>query len=85
MSNSRRVPYFYHAETQESSWDKPGDLTDEEVKKLPGYAEHIGGASGDKPARVRASHLLVKHNGSRRPSSWKEVRLSHSVLPFTLV
>lgn len=25
-------------------------------------------------AKVRASHLLVKHRDSRRPSSWKEVR-----------
>ena len=23
---------------------------------------------------VRASHLLVKHNKSRRPASWREVR-----------
>ena len=28
--------------------------------------------AGSAPARVRASHLLVKHAGSRRPSSWKE-------------
>lgn len=80
MSNSRRVPYFYHAETQASAWDKPADLSGEDVKALPGYAEFIGGgASGGedgKPARVRASHLLVKHNGSRRPSSWKEVCIS---------
>lgn len=26
-------------------------------------------SSGDK---VRASHLLVKHQGSRRPASWKD-------------
>ena len=41
---------------------------------LPGASEHLGGS--DRPAQVRASHLLVKHSGSRRPSSWKEVRLS---------
>jgi len=27
------------------------------------------------PEKVRASHLLIKHAGSRRPSSWKEVSL----------
>jgi hypothetical protein len=83
MSTSRRVPYFYNAETQASAWDKPPELSDAEVKALPGYAEHISGggngAAGDRPARVRASHLLVKHAGSRRPSSWKEVR--PAVLP----
>ncbi|KAL4448037.1 hypothetical protein ABPG75_005256 [Micractinium tetrahymenae] len=29
-------------------------------------------------AQVRASHLLVKHAGSRRPSSWKEERVTRS-------
>ena len=31
------------------------------------------------PASVRASHLLVKHAGSRRPSSWKEPAVTRSV------
>jgi NIMA-interacting peptidyl-prolyl cis-trans isomerase 1 len=74
MSGSRGVPYFYHPETRQSAWDRPADVSEDAVKTLPGYAEHIGGGGGDKPAQVRASHLLVKHAGSRRPSSWKEVR-----------
>lgn len=35
----------------------------------------------EKPAvdaKVRASHLLVKHEGSRNPSSWKEARITRS-------
>mmetsp|Transcript_8147 Transcript_8147/g.15760 ORF Transcript_8147/g.15760 Transcript_8147/m.15760 type:complete len:114 (-) Transcript_8147:232-573(-) len=28
--------------------------------------------------KVRASHLLVKHQGSRRPSSWKEANITRS-------
>ncbi|KAH9983881.1 hypothetical protein BJV77DRAFT_1040742 [Russula vinacea] len=35
-------------------------------------------ASGGKEAQVRASHLLVKHSGSRRPSSWKEPNITRS-------
>ena len=31
-----------------------------------------GGGGGAGPTTVRASHLLVKHAQSRRPSSWKE-------------
>jgi len=31
-----------------------------------------GSGAGARPASVRASHLLVKHKDSRRPSSWKE-------------
>ncbi len=30
------------------------------------------------PAQVRASHLLVKHRNSRRPSSWKEPVVTRS-------
>ncbi|XP_064395385.1 peptidyl-prolyl cis-trans isomerase NIMA-interacting 1-like [Halichondria panicea] len=37
----------------------------------------------DKPAavpsgQVQASHLLVKHSGSRRPSSWKQDKITRS-------
>lgn len=28
---------------------------------------------GGQAGKIRCSHLLVKHDGSRRPSSWKEV------------
>ena len=28
--------------------------------------------------KIRAAHLLVKHEGSRRPSSWKEERITRS-------
>jgi len=33
---------------------------------------------GDAPASVRASHLLIKHAQSRRPSSWKEEVVTRS-------
>lgn len=36
-----------------------------------GAANNGGGADSGK---IRAAHLLVKHNQSRRPMSWKEVR-----------
>lgn len=36
-----------------------------------GAANSGGGADSGK---IRAAHLLVKHNQSRRPMSWKEVR-----------
>lgn len=31
--------------------------------------------NGDK---IRAAHLLVKHNESRRPSSWREANITRS-------
>lgn len=67
MSNSKGVPYYFNSETKQSTWDPPPDLTKEEIETLPG-AEHL-----KSKEKIRASHLLVKHKDSRRPSSWKEV------------
>jgi len=74
MSNSKGLPYFYNTNTHQSMWEQPKEMTLEEVSKLPG-AEHLNqGRSGE----VRASHLLVKHRDSRRPSSWKEVNITRT-------
>ncbi|EIN14227.1 rotamase-domain-containing protein [Punctularia strigosozonata HHB-11173 SS5] len=72
MSNSRGVPYFFNNDTHSSSWDPPSDLTQEQIQQLSG-AHYLS-----RPAQVRASHLLVKHSGSRRPSSWKEANITRS-------
>lgn len=34
--------------------------------------KHDGALNGAE-GKIRASHLLVKHRDSRRPSSWREV------------
>ena len=85
FSNSRQLPYFYDRATNTSVWEKPDSISEEEVASLPG-AHYLGGATGQaaEPAQVRASHLLVKHRNSRRPSSWKEVRPSLLPLPFAV-
>ncbi|PBL00338.1 rotamase-domain-containing protein [Armillaria gallica] len=75
MSNSRGKPYFYDADTQQSSWDPPAGLTQEQIQQLPGANYLTQDHVSDK---VRASHLLVKHSGSRRPSSWKEANITRS-------
>ncbi|KAG8898971.1 Nucleoporin nup84 [Tulasnella sp. 403] len=85
MSSSRGVHYFYDPETRQSQWDTPDGLTEEEAQKLPGadkYLKHANGggaaATGGSAVQVRASHLLVKHRGSRRPSSWKEANITRT-------
>jgi hypothetical protein len=81
FSNTRKVPYFFNTETQQSVWNPPEELTPEKIEKLPG-AELL------KVKEVRASHVLVKHSGSRRPSSWKEVSptaFSSSLHPHNLL
>ncbi|KAI0094473.1 rotamase-domain-containing protein [Irpex rosettiformis] len=75
LSNSRGVPYFYNTETSESTWDRPAGLTEEQAKSLPG-AHLLTGGPGE--GKVRASHLLVKHRDSRRPSSWREENITRS-------
>ncbi|KAF9778273.1 rotamase-domain-containing protein [Thelephora terrestris] len=72
MSGSRGVAYFYNPATKASVWETPDGLTEEEVKKLPG-AELL-----TRPVKVRASHLLVKHSGSRNPSSWRQAKITCS-------
>ncbi|KZT08811.1 rotamase-domain-containing protein [Laetiporus sulphureus 93-53] len=79
MSSSRKLPYFYNTETSQSVWEPPEELTQEEIDALPGAKEHLlNQGAGARPAQVRASHLLVKHKGSRRPSSWKEANITRS-------
>jgi peptidyl-prolyl cis-trans isomerase NIMA-interacting 1 len=50
--------YYYNTATRESVWEKP---------TAPAAA-----AAAAEPAEVRASHILVKHRGSRRPASWRQ-------------
>ena len=75
MSSSKRLPYFFNTETKQSSWDAPHELSQDEINELPGAKEHLKSGKHNRAheGQVRASHLLIKHNGSRRPSSWKEV------------
>ena len=42
---------------------------------------HIGESRWEAPTaeeEVRASHILKKHNGSRRPSSWRSENITQS-------
>ena len=58
-SRSKNRVYYLNIETKESQWEKPQGV---EVKPL----------DPSEVKQIRASHLLVKHKDSRRPSSWKE-------------
>uniref|UniRef100_A0A087XFX7 Peptidyl-prolyl cis-trans isomerase n=1 Tax=Poecilia formosa TaxID=48698 RepID=A0A087XFX7_POEFO len=66
-----------------SGWEKRMSRSSGKVY----YFNHITNASqwerpvGDgrgEPEKVRCSHLLVKHNQSRRPSSWREQNITRS-------
>ncbi|KAF8215797.1 rotamase-domain-containing protein [Mycena galopus ATCC 62051] len=73
ISSSRGAPYFFNTETKQSSWEAPPELSEEQARALLSAAE-----ASKRSGQVRASHLLVKHNGSRRPASWKENKITRS-------
>jgi peptidyl-prolyl cis-trans isomerase NIMA-interacting 1 len=82
QSTSRNLPYYFNTQSRESRWDPP-DGTDTEVLKTFMANNHSaantrteGVDAGD--GKIRAAHLLVKHNESRRPQSWRETNITRS-------
>lgn len=63
------MTYYLNKHTKKSQWDKPdgpAPLVDDEE-------DDIGVLK-----QVQCSHILVKHAGSRRPSSWREEEITRS-------
>jgi len=84
FSNTRQRLYFFNEKTKESRWDPPEGMSETDITKLKGYTMHAKGqqpqASDGNAAlkQIQASHLLIKHSESRRPSSWKETNITRS-------
>ncbi|PRP79829.1 protein (peptidyl-prolyl cis/trans isomerase) NIMA-interacting 1-like [Planoprotostelium fungivorum] len=62
-SKSKNRSYYFNTENNTSSWDRPRKDTSGEEKKSE---------------QVKASHILIKHRESRRPSSWKEENITRT-------
>jgi NIMA-interacting peptidyl-prolyl cis-trans isomerase 1 len=80
MSNSKNLPYYFNPDTKESRWEPPEGAESDKLKTyMATYHSHaikmMGNSSEEK---IRAAHLLVKHKDSRRPSSWRESRITRS-------
>lgn len=67
------MSYYLNVHTKESQWDQPT-----EPAKKAGASSGGGGSGGDAPDEVQCLHLLVKHKGSRRPSSWREENITRT-------
>jgi len=63
-SRSTGRAYYLNVYTKDSQWDAP---------TKPAVREPATG-----PEQVTCRHILVKHQGSRRPSSWREDKISRT-------
>ncbi|XP_072930533.1 putative peptidyl-prolyl cis-trans isomerase dodo [Epargyreus clarus] len=76
-SRSTGMPYFLNRMTRESQWDMPGAPS----TSAPGpssSSEHRKAEAAALPREVHCRHILVKHEGSRRPCSWREDKVTRS-------
>lgn len=80
-SNSKNLPYYFNEASKESRWEPPAGTDTERLRAYiaqyrsgPGSRQDVSGPIGavENQGKIRASHLLVKHKDSRRPSSWRE-------------
>lgn len=81
-SNSKNLPYYFNPSLKESRWEPPAGTDTWKLKEYMA-AHHTpattrADVSGGGEGKIRCSHLLVKHNGSRRPSSWREAEITRS-------
>lgn len=77
ISNSKKHPYYFNATTHESRWDPPpGANRDQLEVYMNTRFPNMGLAP--PPEKIRCAHLLVKHRDSRRPSSWREQKITRS-------
>ena len=72
----------FNPSSKESRWEPPAG-TDSEALKLYMGTYHSSAnirpdGAGAQEGKIRASHLLVKHRGSRRPSSWREAEITRT-------
>ncbi|KAK0276510.1 peptidyl-prolyl cis-trans isomerase Pin1 [Friedmanniomyces endolithicus] len=82
-SNSKNLPYYFNPQTKESRWEPPADTDSETLKHYMGqyHTSNLradGVAQQDLGGKIRCAHLLVKHQESRRPSSWREAQITRT-------
>lgn len=75
VSTSTGRAYYWNTHTKKPQWDRPtGPATGAGASSSNNNAK----ASKSSTTKATASHLLVKHRGSRRPSSWKEANITRT-------
>ncbi|KAF9427508.1 hypothetical protein BGZ94_004773 [Podila epigama] len=78
-SRSRNLPYFYNRATAEARWQAPEGADPSAILAFQkDYQDGLVGGKTQPLQKIRASHLLVKHAESRRPSSWREATITRT-------
>lgn len=81
ISNSKNLPYYFNPDTKESRWEPP-EGADADKLKMYMANHHTSGISrtldNNQEDKIRCAHLLIKHRESRRPSSWREARITRT-------
>lgn len=65
-SRKRKREYFFDPETKQSQWEAPSGTDADALKQY--LIKH--------PLRIRARHILVKHEKSRRPASHRNEHIT---------
>nr|CAA06818.1 peptidylprolyl isomerase [Neurospora crassa] len=83
-SQSKNLPYYFNSATKTSRWEPPSGT---DVDKLKIYMAKYHSPTSQQQqqqqqqqpqGKIRCAHLLVKHNQSRRPSSWRESEITRT-------
>eukprot|EP01091_Cochliopodium_minus_P006702 TRINITY_DN16702_c0_g1_i1.p1 TRINITY_DN16702_c0_g1~~TRINITY_DN16702_c0_g1_i1.p1 ORF type:complete len:178 (-),score=49.56 TRINITY_DN16702_c0_g1_i1:95-628(-) len=79
-SKSRKGKFFYYnTKTNTSTWDKPTDeneTSNDKKKKKKREDKEEKRDNKKREEEIRASHILIKHNKSRNPTSHKESNIT---------
>lgn len=79
QSRSSGKVYYLNIYTKASHWEAPSPVPPGQVNTNLFYSAEITHPSSSRGhCQVQASHLLVKHRQSRRPSSWKQDKITRS-------
>ncbi|KAL2213025.1 rotamase-domain-containing protein [Sarocladium strictum] len=82
-SKSKDLPYYFNTIDKVSNWVPPPGTDTEKLKNYMA-THHVNSRAHEselakpKPGEIWAYHLLVKHNESRRTSSWRQDKITRS-------
>ena len=79
LSTKRNIHYYINAHTGETQWEVPTKPAENKKRKSSsGDGGVHDGSDNNDEKKVQCLHILKKHAGSRRPSSWRQEVIAQS-------